>query len=417
MTADEIYALGGVGYEGFPYKVNTVSGIVQAEDYDSGGEGVAFHAVNPVEGNTYRPTEITNIAAGPNGDYHLVTANGDWYNYTISVPESRTGYDYVFKFYGQKTDANTFNVLINGVSDGNTTDVEFPASYDEPIELSAPVTLKPGNNLITIQSKGGNFDKIEILKGPFEYKGRPFFDEPYVVSANSELVIEAQYFDRGAREVVFHDNTTNGGNDVSKLVRGTEDGSANVEMEYRNGSNPDGSENVTIGWSNAGEWLAYTLDVKDAGDYDVFLLLSTDNTSRVNHIEIDEDVYPEIMVKTSDWGVFEDFVTLNVKLTAGKHILYVYYQGNFDKIKIKKNTTAIQRPNALPGKVYAENGILKVKEFPASASLAVYNLLGQKIANYKSVNGGVELYLPTKGIYIVKIQEKSITSNYKVIVK
>jgi hypothetical protein len=352
LTADEVHALGGAGYEGSPFDVHAVPGFVQAEDYDIGGEGEAFHVSNPTDKNTYRPGDATGIAAGPEGDYHLITANGDWYNYTISVPESK-GYDYIFRVYGQKASGNYLNVLVNGVADENTTDVEFPTSYGEPVELAAPIKLKPGNNLITIQSTGGNLDKFEFEKAPFIYEGTPFFETPYIVPANGELVIEAEFFDRGGREIAFHDNSAGGGNDVSKLVRGEEDGSANVEMEYRN---PQGGDNPTIGWSNLGEWIAYSLEVEEDGIYDVFLVLSTNNDDRPQHIEIDELAYPEIIAHTANWETWMDFSITNVELTAGKHTLYVYYHGNFDKIKIRKHLDVKpyeNTPQTIPGIIEA----------------------------------------------------------------
>jgi hypothetical protein len=84
---------------------------------------------------------------------------------------------------------------------------------------------------------------------------------------------------------------------------------------------------------------------------------------------------------------------------------------------IGKSFEGIKHVETLPGKVYAENGILKVKEFSPTASLAVYNILGQKITAYKTVNEGVEIRLPSKGIYIVKIQDKGLSSSYKVVAK
>ncbi|GHU65637.1 hypothetical protein FACS1894123_11650 [Bacteroidia bacterium] len=264
---------------------------------------------------------------------------------------------------------------------------------------------------------GGNLDKIEVLRGSVNYQGTPFLGEPFIVSADKELVIEAEYFDTGGREITFHDTETGGGNTDSDALRGElGDGSENVRMERRN---PEGGDNITIGWAEYGEWIAYTLNVEDKGYYDVSYVIATNSAVRKQHVEIDNDVYPEVEVRTiGDWTVWGEFSIADVKLTAGKHVLYAYYYGNFDKIKIKKSTTGIQLPKtSLSGNVYAENGILKVKNFSATASLAVYNLLGQKITSYKSLNGDVEISLPTKGIYIVKAQDKGVTSSYKVVVK
>jgi hypothetical protein len=407
LTADEVRSLGGAGYEGFPFDTHTVPGIVQAEDYDIGGEGEAFHVGSPVENNTYRPGDATNIAAGPDGGNHLVTANGDWYNYTISVPESRKGYDYVFKFYGQKTSGNYFSVIVNGVSDENTTNVDFPISYNEPAELAAPVKLKAGDNLITIQSTGGNFDKIEILQGPFIYEGTPYLGEPFEIPGT----FEAEHFDLGGEGIAYHDtDATNSG--PSKEVRPDAPG---VDMEPNKFEDED---IINIGWTEAVEWLNYTINVPETGSYSITAVVATGNANQTIYFDIDMERVASVLVHTASHQTFEKFTTEEITLTAGKQVLTFSSSGsvNIDKFIFSK-TTGIHNVAVLPGKVYAENGFLKVKEFPTTASLAVYNLLGQKLIAYKALNGDVEINLPTKGIYIVKVQDKGLTSTYKVILK
>jgi hypothetical protein len=349
-------------YLGLPYKeANTLPlkdeppFVLQAEDFDEadGYTDMTYHVATPAT-NTYRPNTTANIAEGPDGGYHLVTGNGDWYSYTINVPKDKF-YEFVFSFYGQRAAASNHLVMeVNGeIVEGLTDDIEFPTSYDEPVEIYMPLTLKEGKNIIKVKTNGGNLDKIEIAKGPFSYGGGPFLGVPFIVSADQTLIISARDFDKGGREISFHDTNTNGGSDISKAYRGTEDGTANVQMEYRNGYNPDGSQNITISNSNAGEWLAYSIDVLDAGSYDVLLTLSTSNDSRQNHIEIDDEPYPAIAVRTTGWGTFLDFAAgNNIKLTAGRHTLFVYYHGNFDKIKILKHKDASpyeNTPQVIPG--------------------------------------------------------------------
>ncbi|GHU65352.1 hypothetical protein FACS1894123_11200 [Bacteroidia bacterium] len=245
---------------------------------------------------------------------------------------------------------------INGEVDAElTAHIDFPVSYDDPFEIYKAIKLTQGKNILKIKANGGNLDKIEIMKGPFEYEGAPFFDTPYIVPAIGELVIEAEHFDRGGREIAFHDNTTNGGNDVSKSVRGEEDGSANVEMEYRN---PQGGTNATIGWANEGEWLTYSINVEEEGEYDIFYVLSTNNGDRKQHIEVDGVAYPEIIAHTpGDWLTWMDIlVGSKVELTTGIHTLYAYYYGNFDKIKIRKHSDIFpyeHNPQAIPGTIQA----------------------------------------------------------------
>jgi len=85
------------------------------------------------------------------------------------------------------------------------------------------------------------------------------------------------------------------------------------------------------------------------------------------------------------------------------------------EIRALGNPTAIKKVETLAGKVYAENGRLHVEGFSASASVEVYNLVGQKIATAKSLNGNTINI--SKGLYIVKVIDKGKSVSCKVIVK
>jgi hypothetical protein len=64
------------------------------------------------------------------------------------------------------------------------------------------------------------------------------------------------------------------------------------------------------------------------------------------------------------------------------------------------------------GKVYTETGAIILKGFDANASTTIYGLMGNKIADFKSINGDKTINVPN-GIYIVKVQDTC----YKVLVK
>jgi hypothetical protein len=68
-----------------------VPGTIQAEDFDNGGEGVAYHDSGPNNaGGAYRQTGV-DIEAASSGGYDVGWfAPGDWMNYTISVPSAGT---------------------------------------------------------------------------------------------------------------------------------------------------------------------------------------------------------------------------------------------------------------------------------------------------------------------------------------
>jgi hypothetical protein len=353
-------------YFGTPFNgPHVIPGAIEAEDFDDApdivqnGNGETYY--NPgiiATPNTYRP-EVNIEIGGTEEERYLAAAANEWVKYTFDVPAGTKNY-YIFSFLWASPTRGTFDVLLDDKVLEEGVEVPNTGSYDnyEEAELMSAIQVAGGTHTLTLKVKTGHLDKINILES--YYMGLPFFGEAYKVPAQGNLVIEAQYFDWGGREVAFHDNTTNGGTgggkddgiDISKIVRGEEDGSSNVEMEYRNGTDADGKPNVTIGWSNVGEWVAYSIDVEEAGIYDIFLLLSTNNDDRANHIKIDYKSYPEITARTSAWTDFQEFVNSDIELTKGIHVLYVYYNGNFDKIRITKHVDTTPyggTPQAIPG--------------------------------------------------------------------
>jgi uncharacterized delta-60 repeat protein len=82
-------AAGQHPYRGTPFNVGDT---IQAEDYDIGGEGVAYHDTDAANaGGVYRTTEGVDIeATNDNGGGYDVgyTAQGEWLEYTINLPRS-----------------------------------------------------------------------------------------------------------------------------------------------------------------------------------------------------------------------------------------------------------------------------------------------------------------------------------------
>jgi hypothetical protein len=95
MRIDYIHVYKGETANSTPYHgPHNIPGTVQCEDYDDGGEGVAYHdndGVNMTE--KYRPAEGVDIedARDPGKGYAVGwTADGQWLKYTVVAPKSGT---------------------------------------------------------------------------------------------------------------------------------------------------------------------------------------------------------------------------------------------------------------------------------------------------------------------------------------
>src|SRR6202035_4029618 len=75
-----------------------VGDLIQAEDFDNGGEGVAYHAsTNTNPGGVFRTDQNVGIEATTDagGGYDVGwTQGGDWLDYTLNAPAAGT-YDFL----------------------------------------------------------------------------------------------------------------------------------------------------------------------------------------------------------------------------------------------------------------------------------------------------------------------------------
>lgn len=106
---------------------------------------------------------------------------------------------------------------------------------------------------------------------------------------------------------------------------------------------------VVVGYNQAGEWLEYTVNIKEAGDYTMYASVATDNSTAGFKLSIDGDAVAEVSVSGSSWDEFTKVKT-NVTLPAGEHILRFEVTGDWFDIDYlnfvagkdaSENTTAI----------------------------------------------------------------------------
>ncbi len=72
-----------------PYKTHQIPGVIDAEDFDNGGEGVAYHDTDSENvGGAYRQdaVDIQDISNG--GTIVGWTRSGEWLEYTIDIPQA-----------------------------------------------------------------------------------------------------------------------------------------------------------------------------------------------------------------------------------------------------------------------------------------------------------------------------------------
>ena len=77
---------------------------------------------------------------------------------------------------------------------------------------------------------------------------------------------------------------------------------------------------VIVGYNQTGDWLEYTVNIAEAGDYTMTASVATESSDASFKLSIDGKSIAEVSVSGSSWDDYSD-VTADVTLPAGKHVL------------------------------------------------------------------------------------------------
>ena len=158
-------ASGGSSGGLMPYTGTPVAlpGVVLAANFDSGGEGVAYH--DTTSGNTggaYRATDV-DVEPASDGRYDVGwIAAGEWLNYTVNVS---TAGAYVVQLRVASPTGAAMHLGFNGASNV-WAQLSVPATggWQSWTNLAVPVTLGAGTQQITLlfDTAGMNIESIAV---------------------------------------------------------------------------------------------------------------------------------------------------------------------------------------------------------------------------------------------------------------
>ena len=132
--------------------------------------------------------------------------------------------------------------------------------------------------------------------------------------------IPAAYYDIGARGLSYSDsdywNDGDGGYNDGWVFRN--DG---VDVE---GSDDDPNIPYTVGWTEAGEWLGYTIEDVLPGTYDVSFSISAPNAGGIFYAQLSGQNLGVIDVpSTGGWYNWEDIPSQRIEITEGEKFLKI----------------------------------------------------------------------------------------------
>ena len=156
------------------YREHTIPCRIQAEDYDTGGEGLSFHDEDIVnQGASYRDDDV-DIVALPDGYAVGYTSRGEWLEYTVDVKQEG---EYALKAnVASGLSGAGFFLTLDGKVITDTIQIPEGENWDVYSVIESKTTkLAEGTHVLRLQFTGsyGNVDWIQI--GEANETGVPLF--------------------------------------------------------------------------------------------------------------------------------------------------------------------------------------------------------------------------------------------------
>jgi hypothetical protein len=300
-----------------------VPGTVQAANYDTGGQGVAYNVTSTNgSANSYRSDGIDledtadtldTTAAGGAYDLGWTTAT-QWFNYTVNVATAGT-YGVAFRVaspYGITDALHIANAA--GTNLSGSVAVPNTGGYQTWTTVTASVTLPAGQQTLTVDqdSNGWNLHYMTFTasSGGGTGGGGPYGGTAAAVPGT----VQAENYDTGGQAVGYSVTSVNGSANSYR--------SDGVDLE----ATSDAGGGYDLGWTAAGQWFNYTVNVATAGTYTVGLRLAAPSAvADALHIVNSSGANLSGNVAAPATGGYQTWTTVNatVTLPAGIQTLTV----------------------------------------------------------------------------------------------
>ena len=340
---------------------------------------------------------------------------------SITAPAANTNY----------TEGDTIKIDANVAdSDGSILKVEFYAGTLKIGELyNAPYIMKwsgagagtyaltavATDNVGTSTTSSAVSVKVNAASSSSPFSG---------TAINIPGKIEAENFNLGGNGVGYYD--------LSSGNQGYSYRTGDVDIEEC----ADDGGGYDVGWTDAGEWLEYTVNVAATGKYNFQMRLATQNASGTFHLMVDGVALTstETITNTGGWQIWKTLAISNIPLTQGIRKLRIVMNAggfNINYINVVSIPTAIVSSDSYEAKniVYPNPMIQQaVLHFNLNQSgqtkVMLFDEMGREVtalADQYMEAGSHELTIQRgnipKGIYWCKISGDKEVQGVKIIME
>jgi hypothetical protein len=210
---------------------------------------------------------------------------------------------------------------------GDMVEFFYTNEAGQPVSSIYPVTTQSSYvpdfgsgplSFRTLYFSGGGKDTLRTSL--IDFTGSIYDLTHYIRSSPAENIIGAADFDVGGKGIAFEDSNATNTSGNYRRDRGDSRSDA-ISVEG----------NLCIGSIAVNDWWQYTVDVQDAGDYEIDFYLSVNGSSakcRVTVDDVSSDTYSlNNNSNWSDWRYYCEFNRLEspkFHLTKGKHVIRMH---------------------------------------------------------------------------------------------
>jgi putative heme-binding domain-containing protein len=202
------------------------------------------------------------------------------------------------------------NHVAGNDTNGRLQQITVRVTADANPDLTARKYVDVANVSVQIFGEGAAEEPAKPAGKP-----KPFGGKPHKIPG----LIEAEHYDEGPAQVAYLDNDAN--NQGASYRKNTQ-----VDIEKRD----DASNGHGIGWTGAGEWLSYTVEVAADGTYAIEMPVASPKEGGLFHLEIEgKDLTGPIRIPdTGGWTILKTISHPGVKLKKGVHVIRVVMDKN-----------------------------------------------------------------------------------------
>lgn len=316
---------------------------------------------------------------------------------SLSVSEDVIALGQTVKIGAEMKDCTHFNFKANGV--------EIKDKWVAPYEFEW-TPEKAGEYTITVTAAGSDNKEKTATKTLKVIEVGPYGGTPAVIPGT----IEAENYDNGFAGKAYSDKSEGNSCDNYTDTYRSDD----VDIKPITGG-------YALGNCQSGEWMNYTVNVKESGNYKVTLRVGEGNDDGKLTVSLGNVKESITVNNTGAWGTFEEIELPVVSLSAGEQVMKITIDQDWidlDWIKFEKVIAQGLESSNVESVAIVPNpatNVINITGINSLVNVEVLNLAGSIVL--ESTNSKIDVDNLSNGIYLVRVTTESGVYTKKVVIK